>query len=102
VGFARAISEYFYKDHGIRVNTLCPGNVRTNLFKPEEWDAFKMEWIETDQIVNVVEMLLFDESMIGKVIEVAPKEYYPHEPPPYTNENVRITLAEPTFQNLGK
>jgi NAD(P)-dependent dehydrogenase (short-subunit alcohol dehydrogenase family) len=102
VGFARAISNFFYKEDGIRVNTLCPGNVRTNLFKPEEWDAFKMEWIEISQIVTIVEMMLFDESLQGKIVEAAPRNYYFHEAPVYTNENVRITLEEPTFKNMGK
>ena len=102
VGFARAIGDYFFTEDAIRVNTLCPGNVRTNLFKPEEWDAFKMEWIELSQIVSIVEMMLFDESMRSKVIEAAPKNHYFHEVPSYTNENVRITLAEPTFKSMGK
>lgn len=102
VGFARAISDFFYQEDGIRVNTLCPGNVRTNLFKPNEWDAFKMEWIEVSQIVNIVEMMLFDESMQGKVVEAAPKNHYFHKAPEYTNENVRITLDEPTFRSIGK
>ncbi|KAJ8116187.1 hypothetical protein OPT61_g2344 [Boeremia exigua] len=102
VGFARAISEYFYKEDGIRVNALCPGNVRTNLFKSEEWDAFKMEFIELSQIVSIVEMFLFDESMHGKIVEAAPRDHYFHDAPPYSNENVRITLAEPTFKSMGK
>lgn len=102
VGFARAISDIFYRDDGIRVNALCPGNVRTNLFKQEEWDAFKMEWIELSQIVSIVEMLLFDESMHGKIVEAAPKNHYFHEALAYTNDNVRITLAEPTFRSMGK
>ncbi|KAH6632882.1 3-beta-hydroxysteroid dehydrogenase [Boeremia exigua] len=102
VGFARAISEYFYREDSIRVNALCPGNVRTNLFKPEEWDAFKMEFIELSQIVSIVEMFLFDESMHGKIVEVAPRDHYFHNAPSYTNENVRITLAEPTFKSMGK
>ncbi|KIV98708.1 uncharacterized protein PV09_09535 [Verruconis gallopava] len=102
VGFARAICGYFFDDDGIRVNTLCPGNVRTNLFRPEEWDVFKIEWIEVSQIVKVVEMMLFDESMNGMVVEVAPKEYFFHEAPPYSNDNVRATLEKPTFRNMGK
>ncbi|PSN73638.1 NAD(P)-binding protein [Corynespora cassiicola Philippines] len=101
IGFARAIADFFFED-GIRVNTVCPGNVRTNLFKPEVWDTFKMEWIDVSQVVSIVEMMLFDQDMRGNIVEVAPKDFYFHEAPAYKTDNVRITLDEPTFKSLGK
>lgn len=103
VGLTRAISAIFFKELGIRVNTLCPGNVRTNLFEAKEWDVFdKQEWIEVSQIVKIVELMLFDESKNGAIIEVAPKEHYIIETPAYKSDNVRLTLEHPKVESLGK
>jgi NAD(P)-dependent dehydrogenase (short-subunit alcohol dehydrogenase family) len=103
VGLARAISPLFFRDYGIRVNALCPGNVRTNLFRADEWDVFdQQEWIEVSQIVKIVELMLFDESLQGKIIEAAPKNHYIVETPAYKDENVRLTLEHPEVTSLGK
>lgn len=103
VGLTRAISSIFYGDYGIRVNALCPGNVRTNLFNAKEWDLFdKQEWIEVAQIVKIVELMLFDKSLQGAVIEAAPKDYYIIPTPAYKDENVRLTLEQPGVKSLGK
>lgn len=103
VGFARAISGQYFSQHGIRVNALCPGNVHTNLFAAEEWGVFdKQEWIEVSQIVKIVELMLFDESLTGKIIEAAPKNHYIHEAPEYKDENVKLTLEHPELTKLGK
>ncbi|KFY74662.1 hypothetical protein V499_05325 [Pseudogymnoascus sp. VKM F-103] len=102
VGFARAISRHFYDNDGIRVNTLCPGNVRTNLFEKNEWDAFDNEWIELSQIVKVVELMLFDEKMQGQVIEAAPENYYVIEPLTYNDPNVKRTLDGTVVDSIGK
>ncbi|KAH7371119.1 hypothetical protein BKA66DRAFT_470186 [Pyrenochaeta sp. MPI-SDFR-AT-0127] len=103
IGFARAISGHFFGEHGIRVNVLCPGNVRTNLFEAEEWDIFdKQEWIEVSQIVKVVELMLFDDSLQGTIVEVAPEKHYIIETPTYKDENVRLTLEHPSVTSLGK
>lgn len=101
VGFARAISKHFYDNDGIRVNTLCPGNVRTNLFEKKEWDVFDNEWIELSQIVKIVELMLFDESMQGQVIEAAPKNHYVIEPAKYNDPNVKRTLDGTVVDSLG-
>ncbi|KAF1984632.1 3-beta-hydroxysteroid dehydrogenase [Aulographum hederae CBS 113979] len=104
VGFARAIQRRFFEESGIRVNALCPGDVRTNLFKKEEWDVFtQMEWIEVGQIVKIVEMLLFDEGMRGRIVEAAPHGHFFHEVPRYTSVNVEKTLElDPSVTSLGK
>jgi hypothetical protein len=54
------------------VNTVCPGNVRTNVFQKKEWGVYDNEWIELSRIVKVVELMRFDEMMQGKMIEAAP------------------------------
>lgn len=101
-GFARAIGPILYEEYGIMVNALCPGNVRTNLFRADEWDVFKMEWIELSQIIKIVELMLFEESMYNKIVEAAPRNYYFIETPTYKDDNVRITLDEPMVRSLGK
>jgi NAD(P)-dependent dehydrogenase (short-subunit alcohol dehydrogenase family) len=94
VGWARSISKTFYEEKGIRVNTICPANVRTGFFTPEQLAVFKMEWIEVLQIVSIVEMLLLDRSLQGKLCEVAPKTHYFIEAPTYHDDNVRIALED--------
>ncbi|PVH77660.1 NAD(P)-binding protein [Cadophora sp. DSE1049] len=102
VGFARAICKHFYENDGIRVNVLCPGNVRTNLFEKKEWDQFDNEWIELSQIVKVVEMMLFDETQFGQVVEAAPQNHYVIETPKYNDPNVKRTLEGPVVDSIGK
>lgn len=102
VGFARAISRHFYDNDGIRVNTLCPGNVRTNLFDKNEWDAFDNKWIELSQIVKVVELMLFDEKMHGQVVEAAPENHYVVAPLEYNDPNVKRTLDGTVVDSIGK
>ncbi|OBT61983.1 hypothetical protein VE03_08663 [Pseudogymnoascus sp. 23342-1-I1] len=102
VEFARAISRHFYDNDGIRVNTLCPGNVRTNLFEKDEWDAFDNKWIESSQIVKVVELMLFDEEMQGEVIEAVPENHYVIAPLAYNDPNVKRTLDRTVVDSIGK
>lgn len=102
VGFGKAISKHFYQNDGIRVNMLCPGNVRTNLLKEEEWDVFDMEWIELAQIVKIVELMLFDETMEGQIIEAAPRNHYMIPRMKYNDSNVEKTLEGPIVDSLGK
>ena len=102
VGFARAICKHFYDNDQIRVNVLCPGNVRTNLFEKKEWDQFDNEWIELSQIVKIVEMMLVDENQIGQVVEAAPHNYYVIETPRYKDSNVQRTLEGPVVDCIGK
>jgi NAD(P)-dependent dehydrogenase (short-subunit alcohol dehydrogenase family) len=102
VGFAKAISKHFYENDGIRVNTLCPANVRTNLFEKKEWDVFDMEWIQLSQIVKIVELMLFNTDLQGKVIEAAPKNHYIIEPLTYRDANVKKTLEATLVNSLGK
>jgi NAD(P)-dependent dehydrogenase (short-subunit alcohol dehydrogenase family) len=101
VGFSKAISRHFFENDGVRVNTLCPGNVRTNLFEKKEWDAFDNEWIELSQIVKVVELMLLDETIQGQVVEVAPKNHYFIEQLKYNNPNVKRTLEGPVVDSIG-
>ncbi|KAL5329675.1 hypothetical protein ACEPPN_003190 [Leptodophora sp. 'Broadleaf-Isolate-01'] len=100
-GMVRSISKHFYEHDGIRVNAICPGNVRTNLFDKWEWDAFDVEWIEISQIVEVVEMLLFDESKHGQVVEVAPRKHYFVEQTKYLDQNAKRTLEGSVVDSIG-
>lgn len=102
IGFGRAIAKHFHQNDGIRVNILCPGNVRTNLFEKKEWDAFDNEWIELTQIVKIVELMLFDDEMEGRVIEAAPRNHYIIAPSEYNNPNVKRTLEGPVVDSIGK
>ncbi|KUJ23338.1 NAD(P)-binding protein [Mollisia scopiformis] len=105
VGFARAISTRFYNNDGIRVNALCPGSVRTNIFEKHEWDHFDngfIEFIELAQIVKIVELILFDESMQGQVVEVAPKDHYLIKRLEYNDSNVAHTLDETAAASLSQ
>ena len=84
------------------MNTLCSGNVRTNLFEKKEWGAFDNEWIELPQIVKVVEHMLFDETIQGQVIEVAPKNHYFIKPLKYNDSNIKRTLDGTVVDSIGK
>ena len=101
IGFGKAIARHFHQNDGVRVNILCPGNVRTNLFEKKEWDAFDNEWIELSQIVKIVELMLFDEEMEGKIIEAAPKNHYFISPAEYNDPNVKRTLEGSVVDSIG-
>jgi NAD(P)-dependent dehydrogenase (short-subunit alcohol dehydrogenase family) len=56
--FNRAIANGYHQQ-GIRTFTTCPGTIRTNLLKKEEWDVFSDEiFTPMETLVNVVMKLI--------------------------------------------
>lgn len=71
LGLMRSIAKPFYDNDGIRVNAICPGTVRTNLVSNESWGKMKTGFTPIERIVEAVVMLLEDEALWGKALEVS-------------------------------
>lgn len=59
VGFMRGIAPYYRAKHGIRVNAICPGIVRTQLLSQAEFDLFEDDvYTPVEKVASVVGMLV--------------------------------------------
>ena len=71
VGFMRSVAPRLFKADGIRLNCINPCNVMTGLMEESEWLAFPEEtFTPIERIVEIVNMIVDDESMYGKAIEI--------------------------------
>jgi NAD(P)-dependent dehydrogenase (short-subunit alcohol dehydrogenase family) len=94
LGLMRSIAKPFYENDGIRVNAICPGKVRTNLFSNEAWDKMGTDFTPTERIVEAVMMLLGDEGLWGKAVEVSGENgRWFREQPEYMDPKMRKLLG---------
>lgn len=104
VGHMRSIAPQFWRAHGIRVNAICPGTVKTNLLNESEWETFPPEYFTPiEKIVEVVLIMIDgrDDSekgknlgeMRGRAIEISGKNHYYREAPEYSDEGMRAVMG---------
>ncbi|EXJ78181.1 hypothetical protein A1O3_09342 [Capronia epimyces CBS 606.96] len=89
VGFMRSIAGRLMKEK-IRVNCICPSSVKTSLLSQDAWDAFPTE-LDTpiSKIVEVVNLVLDDDTMYGQAIEIMMQDHQSRDPIPFGNEKIK-------------
>lgn len=111
VGLMRSIAPSFWRKHGIRVNAVCPGVVKTNLLTNAEWETFPAEYFTpVEKIVEAVLILVDgkDESesgkevgpMRGRALELSGTNHYYREPPKYCDEGMRAVMASTDVEEM--
>lgn len=77
VGFMRAAAP-MYKPEGVRLNTLCPGAVRTPLMVDEGWEFMPEDVFTPMELIAEVVLKLADgvEVVDSKGVRVPPEELY--------------------------
>jgi NAD(P)-dependent dehydrogenase (short-subunit alcohol dehydrogenase family) len=59
VGFMRSIAKHFWINDKIRVNSICPGVVKTNLLTAKEWGKCAAQYFtRVEKIVEIVLILI--------------------------------------------
>jgi NAD(P)-dependent dehydrogenase (short-subunit alcohol dehydrogenase family) len=77
IGLMRSIATPFFQNDKISVNAICPGTVRTNLLRQEQWDAMEATFVPIEKVVAAVEMLLDEgEGLYGKAVELVGEVWY--------------------------
>lgn len=121
VGFMRAIAPSFYKNDGIRVNTINPGPLRTGLLPSDDWDRFPQDRMtDVDKVAAVVLMLIEgkDETatpemrldgegmdgggrdlLWGNAVEISGQRHYYRATPRYSDETMEKVMlgCDPTL-----
>lgn len=110
IGFARAINPQFFATAGVRVNTICPGAVKTPLLSDEEWGTFPdPNFTPVEKIAEVVLMLLDgkdeqkgqDQGVLrGKAIEVSGTNHYYRDSVEFCDESMRAVMGSTDIESL--
>ncbi|KAK7924450.1 hypothetical protein PG985_006504 [Apiospora marii] len=98
LGFVRSVADWYFQSEGIRINTLCPSSVKTDLLPDEVWAAFDPASLTSmDLVVKIVlEHFLDGEPIVdsngrrgtssyGQTVVPSGEELYLEDPPPYVN-----------------
>ncbi|CAK7232832.1 hypothetical protein SBRCBS47491_008402 [Sporothrix bragantina] len=113
IGFMRAVAPYSWKQHGVRVNALCPGSFRSGILSSASWSQFPAE-AETpmDKVVEGALLLvdgvdtankakrihgpsteIKDGGMLwGEALEVSGSELFHRDGPPASNSTAEALL----------
>lgn len=93
LGFLRSIAGPLLEE-GIRANCICPGAVRTNLAPKEEWDRFRADaFVPLEKIAEAVLMLVNDESLCGKAVELVQDRWKFRDAPAFDDEAMQDTMG---------
>lgn len=98
LGFVRSIADWYFQTEDIRVNTICPSSVKTDLLPEEAWAALDPSSLTSmDLVVKIVlEHFLDAEPIVdssgrkstsnyGQTVLPAGDEMYLCELPPFVN-----------------
>lgn len=100
VGLTRSIAGPLSKE-AIRVNCICPGAVRTGLISQQEWDRFPQgTFVPIDNVVKVVQMLVNDQTLQGKAVELIQDKWKFRDPPVFEDEAMKevMTMSGDVFE----
>lgn len=115
VGLMRSIAPNFHKLHGVRVNAICPGTVRTNLLDEQAWKTFSDDYlIPIEKIASTVLMLIdgYDvgglsvgdsqplpvheagkgEKLNGKAVELSGTRHHYRDQYPYADAHMEMCM----------
>ncbi|KAI1612744.1 15-hydroxyprostaglandin dehydrogenase [Exophiala viscosa] len=93
VGFTRSIANTMSKE-GIRVNCICPGAVRTGLLAQHEWDRLpQATFVPIEKVVKAVQMLVNDDSLNGKAVELIKDQWKFRDPPEFEDEAMKEVMS---------
>lgn len=114
VQFVRSIAGPLYKQDGIRVFSVNPGTVRTNIAPPEAWEAFnKGFFTPIERVAEAVEMVVTGGELVdsagkriaagedyGVTVEVHGKDgLYFRDQVPYADEHIRGVVEGLSMSN---
>ncbi|KAK8137851.1 3-beta-hydroxysteroid dehydrogenase [Apiospora sp. TS-2023a] len=98
LGFVRSVSDWYFQSEDIRINTLCPSSVKTDLLPDEVWAAFDPSSLTSmDLVVKIVlEHFLDGEPIVdsngrrgtsnyGQTVVPSGEELYLEDLPPFVN-----------------
>ncbi|KAK4941412.1 hypothetical protein LTR10_018681 [Elasticomyces elasticus] len=93
VGFTRSMADTVYKE-GIRVNCICPGAVRTGLLAQHEWDRLpQATFVPIENVVQAVQMLVNDNSLHGKAVELIKDQWKFRDPPEFEDAAMKEVMS---------
>ncbi|BCS26945.1 putative secondary metabolism biosynthetic enzyme [Aspergillus puulaauensis] len=65
IHFVRGVASPLYHNDRIRICTVCPGNVHTNMLRADEWSAFPPEFFSpVESLAQAVEMVIAGGEMV--------------------------------------
>ncbi|KAK7969950.1 NAD(P)-binding protein [Apiospora saccharicola] len=98
LGFVRSVADWYFQSEGIRINTLCPSSVKTDLLPDEVWAAFDPSSLTSmDLVVKIVLEHFLDGKPIvdsngrrgtsnyGQTVVPSGEELYLEDLPPFVN-----------------
>jgi NAD(P)-dependent dehydrogenase (short-subunit alcohol dehydrogenase family) len=93
IGFTRSIAKHFYVRDKIRANAILPGTMKTPLLTEKEWERFgDVEFTPISKVVEVVELLVDDETLWGKTVEISGTRHYFREQAEYCDEDMKRVM----------
>jgi NAD(P)-dependent dehydrogenase (short-subunit alcohol dehydrogenase family) len=108
LGFMRSIAGQFYKNDGIRVNAICPGNVRTNILTEKEWDSLKDTYFTpVENVIKAVENFIGadgkegGEVLYGKTAEISGDMVHWREQAEFMDEEMKKAMGNADIGSVG-
>lgn len=109
----RSIADWYWKSDRIRVNSLCPGAVKTPIIPMQAWESFPEHvFTPLETIAKVVLMLADGEEIVdSKGVKVPPEEalgqtvlangknYYVVKAPEYCDELIEAVTEGTRVEN---
>lgn len=116
INFMRSVSFAFHHYDGIRTYAICPGTVRTNLLKQEEWDLWPESYLTpVSKIASTVDLLLeggnlkdstgkevSEGSDTGLAVEVNGTNHYFRDPVEFCDEAMKVVMENTSLENHVK
>ncbi|KXT04801.1 hypothetical protein AC578_9722 [Pseudocercospora eumusae] len=104
LAFVKAIAEVLKSKEYIRINTVLPGIVSTNIIPPEMVAAVQEDCLTpVKTVVDAYVKLLDDPAIYGEAIECSATKHFLVPDPPMCNGNVTrraVTVWEPLFKSM--
>lgn len=108
LGFMRSIAGQYYKNDGIRVNAICPGNVRTNILTETEWASLKDTYFTpVENVIKAVENFVDAdgeegrELLWGKTAEISGDRVHWREQVDFGDEDMRKAMGNADIGSVG-
>lgn len=88
-----SIAPICYAKDKIRVSSICPSGVRTNLMSQEGWDVFPAHlFTGVEEVATAVKVLIDDQSSSGRMMEIVGKKVYPRKQHEYSDSTTEMLL----------